>query len=391
MVVAHRRAGRAPGLALLTLALAVEALTRHGLWPGLRWLAAASVDLGVLLVAFLLTRPAGLPEGWAPVPAGLGVTLLLGLPLLYLVSTAARTLRRSRLSSPFEIVQAVAASLLGFGGAWLVLERQGQDTGLLGALLILLAVGRYAVAFAFLERRAELTRNFYTYSSFAIVTALAGSAMILSGSSLALLLAALGLAALWLGIHYERSSLRLHASLYLLTATLPVGLLPAALSGLGGAADRLPAPAGFAVVLAAGVGYALAASRRGLPTPAAQIARTLLAVLLGATVPGLLVGVLSRWLPGAGTNAGEAALDALRMCVLAGLALGLAWAGRRWRLRELTWCVYPVLVGAGLHLLTHDLRHGRALTLFVSLGAFGAALLLTPRLMRTEEEGGPQD
>jgi len=120
---------------------------------------------------------------------------------------------------------------------------------------------------------------------------------------------------------------------------------------------------------------------------AGGIAQALLAVFSLLAIPGLLLDVLAGALRAAVGAAGEAPVDAMRMVFLAALAVTLAWAGRRWSLRELTWSVYPVLAIAGLDLLTRGLRHGSALTLFVSLAAFGAALLLTPRFMRATSAG----
>jgi hypothetical protein len=77
-------------------------------------------------------------------------------------------------------------------------------------------------------------------------------------------------------------------------------------------------------------------------------------------------------------------LAAGRTAVLAALAVALAWAGRRWSLQELTWLVYPVLVGGGLKLLWEDLRYGQPITMFLGLALYGGALIATPRLMRRE-------
>jgi hypothetical protein len=378
-----------PGLAVLALALVVEALTHQGRWRGLRWVAAAFADLAVALAVLLVTRPDGLPEGWTPMPAALGLVLLTGLPVLYLASTAVRTLRRGRLVSPFEVVQGLVASLLGFGGTWRLLAAQPAAYLVLGSLLLLLAIAAYGVAFAFLERRAELARNFYTYGTFAAAAALSGSTVILSGPALAVVLAGLALAVLGLGIRYGRSTLRLHACLYLGAATLPAAVLPAAISGLAGAADRLPGGAAFIVTFAVGTAYLLGASRRTPLTLAGRIAQALLAVLVVLTLPGLLLDVLAGVVRATLAGAGDESVDAMRTVFLGAVAVGLAWAGRRWHLRELAWCVYPVLAVAGLDLLTHGLGHGSALALFVSLAAFGAALLLTPRLMRVKSAEGP--
>jgi len=54
-------------------------------------------------------------------------------------------------------------------------------------------------------------------------------------------------------------------------------------------------------------------------------------------------------------------------------------------LRRAGWRYYVVLVAGGLKLVLEDLPTGRPMTLFVSFVFYGAALLLIPRLMRTEK------
>jgi hypothetical protein len=68
--------------------------------------------------------------------------------------------------------------------------------------------------------------------------------------------------------------------------------------------------------------------------------------------------------------------------VLALAALLVALARRRTALPELTGLVYAILMLATVKLLFEDLPRGRALTLFVGFAFYGAALLVTPRLLR---------
>jgi hypothetical protein len=62
----------------------------------------------------------------------------------------------------------------------------------------------------------------------------------------------------------------------------------------------------------------------------------------------------------------------------------LALAYRRLRGPELRWLVPPALVVGGLKLLAEDVPRGRPATLFLSLAAYGGALVLVPRLLRRE-------
>ncbi len=106
--------------------------------------------------------------------------------------------------------------------------------------------------------------------------------------------------------------------------------------------------------------------------------------LLG--VSGLVFGGVLSWL---GSNLGShgTALDpgwvaAARTGVLALLAAGAAALSRTVRVRHAAWLVYPLFVAAGIKLVLEDFPNGRPATLFASLGFYGLALLVVPRLAR---------
>ena len=92
--------------------------------------------------------------------------------------------------------------------------------------------------------------------------------------------------------------------------------------------------------------------------------------------------LLARLLPAHEGIPDPAALATLRSTVLAVTALVLAAAGRRAGREELVWLVYPVLALGGLKLLAQDVPQGRPATLVLSFAAYGAALILAPRLLR---------
>ena len=93
----------------------------------------------------------------------------------------------------------------------------------------------------------------------------------------------------------------------------------------------------------------------------------LLAVLLGAApiAPGVLASV--------------------RTVTLAALALAAAVPRRGFGLNGFRWLVYPLLLVAGLKLLVDDFPRSGPLTLFPALAAYGAALILAPRVARGRE------
>ena len=82
--------------ALLAVAAGLEWLAYRERWLALRWGAALVLDAVALLLAALVARPQGLPEGYVPLAPPVAAGALLALPALYVVSLAARTLRLER-------------------------------------------------------------------------------------------------------------------------------------------------------------------------------------------------------------------------------------------------------------------------------------------------------
>jgi hypothetical protein len=152
-------------VALLSIGAGLEWLAYRERWLPLRWWAAIALDGVAFLLAALVARPEGLPERYVPLEAPAAAGALLALPALYVVGLAARTLRRGRPVTLFEVAQGTLAVLLGFGGAWRVLSAGGGSVVGLGALALLLGALCYGAAFAFAERRAGQGRNFYFYST----------------------------------------------------------------------------------------------------------------------------------------------------------------------------------------------------------------------------------
>ena len=113
----------------------------------------------------------------------------------------------------------------------------------------------------------------------------------------------------------------------------------------------------------------------------------MLITLVAWSAAGLAAAFLGAFLAGAGTDTADAGLVAtLRTGVLAVGAVTLAAARRRFRLPEIGWLIYTVLLAGGLKLVVEDLAHGRPATLFVSLALFGGGLLAISKLAPPERE-----
>jgi hypothetical protein len=65
------------------------------------------------------------------------------------------------------------------------------------------------------------------------------------------------------------------------------------------------------------------------------------------------------------------------------VTIGFAVLASRWGVVEAGWVVYPLLAVTGLRVIFTDLTSGRTLVFVVALAAYGAALILSPRLLRS--------
>ena len=358
-------------------------------WTLLRWPVAAAADV---MAAGLIAR--GLSQT-RPDPPSVVLALLLALMAGYLASTAVRTLIRGRNVIPFEVVQTGAALLLGLWGSVLVARAAGAGTTWFGLGVLLLGVASYAVAFAFVDKRQGRGRNFYFYTSLAVVFTLAGVHLVLGKASLPLVASALGIASGILGVRFGRLALGLHAALYLVVAAVSSGLIDATSAALTGeATSRLPAAS--ALVTLAALAFAVALPLRCQSDEAAGWARPhRLAVLtlFLCGIGGLAVSLADMGLASAlGRLVTPAEAATVRTVVFAASALGLALAGSRLSYLEAGWLTYPVLLIGGLKVL-QDLRSLPASLLVVSLATYGAALIVAPRTLRWRRQppdtGGP--
>jgi hypothetical protein len=372
-------------LALLAISAAVEWSAMKDHWTQERGTVAFAADLAVLLAVYLIAQPRGLPEGYVPYTAWQAMTLAVLLLLISLSGTIARTLFRGLSMTAVEITQMAVVVVLSVGGALRIATVTGA-TGIPVALVSLSAgAACYLVSFAYLDRLATRQRNFYAYSTLAIVLVTIGSMILLRGTVLALFWSAAAVSCTWLAAQANRNTVRVHGLLYLLfagmscgvfgnsltrildppSASPPVFTLPEAVV-FGGAAccyaifvfrDHRKIASwrdGYAVFLTAGIAL--------LP---------LAGFLAGAVVASMR---LSFTLP-------------IRTAMLTVFAVLLEMSGKRFRRPELVWLMYPCMVLAAYKLIARDFGEGNTVGLGVSLIFFGGALMLLPRLFRGRAAG----
>ncbi len=377
---------------LLLFASATEWRAYRRRWPGLRWPVALGLDAAVSVMVSIVSRPDGLPEGYAPVSLSLAFLIVVMLPLLYLSSIAVRTLLRGRRVSVFEISQASLALAIGVGGAMTLSESVGLNASFVGAILVLIGAAGYGTAFAFIDRQVGRGWNFYFYTTLAGVLTLYGTSIVLAGAALTITWSALALTALGIGGFYDRITLRFHGAVYLAAAASLSGLWPSVRDSLiahpaGDWSPTTPLSLLVAFTVALGYGLLVVYQRKG-SSWSALLPQAITAGLLAWVSAGLgalwLAGMFTS-VPGPDTD--MAFLATSRTAVLCILSVVMAWAAGKYSLRELGWLVYPLLLGVGLRLPFEDLPYGRPATLFITLALYGGALVATSSLMKKNPTG----
>jgi len=349
-------------------------------WHGLRWPAALAADLAVLALVFLGSREGGPPEAYPGLSAGRAVFVALLLFVVYAGSFAVRTRTRRREVNFFEVFQTAAVLVAGYGGAVRLAQAAGTGERALGVAALVLSALGYGAAFGFAERDAAGARNFVFFSSLGLVLALTGGGLLAEGSALAFVWAGFGLASAVLGARLGRRSLTAHGAAYVAAASIPGGLLAAALAAFASStatAPLRPGAASVAIAVVAAISWVLTVRWRlrdpvggGAPIPAS--------VLLAVAASG--AGTAAVYALVATLPAG--AVAPARTAVLAVAAVGLAALRNRTAAEEAGWFAWAVLAAAALRVLLQDLPEGRTVPLFVGFILCGVALLAVSRLGR---------
>lgn len=373
-----RPSGEGATTVLVGLGLAAVWLAgAHG-WEFLRWLTAAAADIGVLRLTAMVTAPAGMPHGvtapHAPFVALLQAALLLG----YVGSSFFCALRGRRSVRAFDYVQTAAAWAIGWGGALRLARANGLGTGWLAVFALVVGLVAYAGAFGVVDRRQGRTRSFLYLSSLGLALVLLGLAGAV-GSASAVVWAVLALIAAAVGSRWDRVTLRAHAAVLLLAAWMASGVAAEAAGDLSGRAgfDAVPSAAVMVVAVVTIVTTLVVLFARRLTTSGwvQRLPLTALLVMTGMAVAATLVSLVAVVAPGSTVWMGTVALSMATIV--------LAVTASRWGVREAGWIVYPLLALTGLRVVLIDLASGRTVVFVIALAAYGAALIASPRLLRS--------
>jgi hypothetical protein len=222
--------------------------------------------------------------------------------------------------------------------------------------------------------------------------ALLGLELLFDRPPTALVLTAIALVSGALAGRIASPILYLHGAVYLIAAISRSGLLAATTTGFAGAAVPLADWAHVPVLLALAVTLAYP----WLPRPGGRstdvfLERRATELFVFASVfalGGCVVALGARLSPGgAEADIYPRFLATIRTGVLAVAAVLLARYNRRTRFGDLTWMVYTILLLGAVKLLFQDIAAGGAAALFLSLGLYGGALILAPRMLHVAKRG----
>jgi hypothetical protein len=238
-----------------------------------------------------------------------------------------------------------------------------------------------------LDRSGTHGRNFYTYSTFGILLTIAGSRILLSGETAAIVWGVLAVCGIWVGGYLGRLTLQVHGGIFLLLALAASSALEQA-AGLLLGSRGWPGGEQWAIwsgLVAAGACYAIGGVvGKGWSD---QVLRTAEAGTLVWLAAGVAAGLVTYGYHAVfGASATHAYCATLRTGVLSATALLLAWGAGRWGRPEFSRLIYPVMALGGYRMIGVDLRQDRTAALFLSLLLYGTALMVLPRWLRATTE-----
>jgi hypothetical protein len=363
-------------IALLAIAVCIEAASCFGHCLRTRAIVAAALDLGVLAVLAVYTAEQGLPPEYRPIGKGLLLVLFAAPLLIYGLSTGVRSVARRRGITVFEIAQTTTAFVLAWFGVLRV--TQGGWSPALGTFAVVVAAGGYAAAFSRF-RHAAHARDHHVFATWGASLALAGGWLLFPSSTFVAVLGLGALCATFLATRYRRFTVAFQGAVLLTVASFRSGFLIYSERVLLGG---FPPNASFGVVFTAVVALACYGLVWRFPGDGWQC--RLVRLLLGANAflavtvfpVSALVSVVWHGAPAA------AALAVVRTLVLCGAALLLGVLGARRERIELVWLAYAAMAVCTLKLLLEDLRSLSTGAMAIALFAYGLVWVLLPRFVR---------
>jgi hypothetical protein len=258
----------------------------------------------------------------------------------------------------------------------------------LGVSGLIGGIACYAIAFLLV---AQSKWNFRAWASYGLFLVLAGTSLLFAGYGFWALWCGCSVACCWAAMAARRPTLGLHGAVYLLLGAAVSGASGQPLSpllGIGNAPVQWLVP--FLVMAAAILSWV--AIFRSWPGDVARWRKQAASFAISSIISWILAGMAARalilsWQGVAERTTGPIPFGTIGTVVLAIFAVALAWAGARWRLRELVWLAYGFMGLGAWNLAARDFVNERDLTLIISLLFYGGALILLPRMLHRKWTG----
>lgn len=372
---------------IVTLVVEGSAVVGHRLHE--RWAAAGFANILVLLLTDLVLHGSPLPDGYTPISHTIVRAFIIALPLLYASVTLVRTLVGLRDIAVFEIMQCPASAAIA---CYALLSSTGRPEwlgALLGGILLAGSVGGYAISLGLLAHDEARRRAHYAYAAFGMLMAIVGSGLALGPSGMSMVTVVIGLAMAASSRRAASSLPAWHAVAYVGVGAAASGLLANLQARLFGSGLHSTEPVGMAAawLLAVAAGAAFAAAFRPSAAPVTgwwrPIPAALLALLAGVCALNAVAHTVGGLCPQA--HAGAEVKDfcpAVLTVLMSAAILGLAWLAVRAKQQSVLWAAYALAWALTWKLLVQDIRYGSAIAMVLSLVAYGATLVILPRLVR---------
>jgi len=348
-------------------------------WSGLKWLTAVSADLAVLRLTAIATVTFDLGPDVGPIHPTVVALLQAVLVVGFVGTFVIRALRGKAPVGVFEFVQTVAVWIIGWGGAIRLAGVNGWPTDSLALIALIGGAAAYAGAFGVVDRRQGRNAAFIYLSSLGLGLVLVGLPSV-AGSATAVVWASLAVGVAAVGSRWDRVTLRVHAAILVGASWVSAGVVPEVVSGLVGGGlvgVKSQLEIGLVVLLTLVVTAVVLAGRKRRSGSWTQRLPLTALLLVSALATAAAVVVTTTAVLPSGT-AGAIGTVALSL-----VTVGLGALASRWGIREAGWLVYPLLLVTGLRLVVRDVLSGQTLVLVIALAAYGFALIVSTKMLKT--------
>ena len=351
---------------------------------GWRWPARPPLLIANLLVLDVIARA----HGSAAEPLGAAFVVSLVLAAVFVGVLASSAISRPDDLSILDISQSLAAVVIGLGGAIEIARLIGHVAlESFAATLLAMGLGGYLFAVSRAERWSE--RASVVFTTLAAILMIAGGVGRLSGTVRDLLFGAAALILFGLSVRIGRPWLAGQGAVFACVLGVTSGMLQFSADAWTGGVPTTLVPAAAlgatAIVALGGVFPFLRATSSRV-----QTASSLMLAALAACGVGALSLVFLDSHDGRAATAG--AIAAERTIVLSVIAMALTSLSRLQPARTFKWLAYGTLALGAIKLVAEDMRVSSPLAIFVALAAYGAALIVTARLLarRTDKESAAE-